>query len=356
MAATATILDREQTQSAKEESQMSVVWRRFRRHKLAMVGLIIILFLIVFSFTAPLWTPYDPTIPGPVAYYANPGYTNPNNGDYYLLGTDVIGRDVLSRIAYGGIISLSVGILSTIIVAVIGIIVGAIAGFYGGWIDSLLMRIVDVVLSLPGLPFLLALSTVLGPGYWTIVFSLTVLGWGGTSRLVRGSILALRNLDFVEATRALGASNSRIITRHLLPNSLAPIIVDATLNVGGFIVAESAVSFLGFGISEPASSWGNILAGLEEVAQRAPLQLIWPGLMIFLTVLSINFIGDALRDALDPRLKMLSWQLCFWIVVDIRDQLGRTIVRPSCHPQGDLATCHTNRISCGQPSFGQPRR
>lgn len=311
MAATATTLDREQVQTKKEESQLSAIWRRFRKHKLAMVGVIIIGFLLIFSFTAPLWTPYDPTIPGVnagVQTYANPGYTNPSNGDFYMLGTDVIGRDVLSRIAYGGIISLSVGLLCTILVALIGTIVGAISGFYGGWVDSILMRIVDILLSLPFFPILLALSVVLGPGYWTIVISLTALGWGGTSRLVRGSVLSLRNLEFVEATRALGASNSRIITRHLLPNSLAPIIVDATLNVGGFIVAESSVSFLGLGISEPTSSWGNILSGLEEVANRTPLQLIWPGLMIFLTVLSINFIGDALRDALDPRLKMLSCQ------------------------------------------------
>ncbi len=221
------------------------------------------------------------------------------------MGTDNIGRDVLSRLAYGGQISLSVGFLCTLLVALIGILVGSIAAFFGGKVDTILMRFVDIALSLPFLPMLLALSVVLGPGYWTIVLALTAFGWPGTSRMVRGVMLSLRNLDFVEATRALGASNSRIITRHLLPNSMAPIIVDATLNVGVFIVAESAVSFLGFGISEPASSWGNILAGMEDVARQAPLQLIWPGLLIFLTVLSINFIGDALRDALDPRLKLL---------------------------------------------------
>ncbi len=305
--AVATTLDREQLAVAKEESQLSMTWRRFRKHKLAVVGVIVLGIMSLFAITAQLWTPFDPTVPGSnagAAYYTNPGYINPSNGDTYILGTDGIGRDVLSRLAYGGQISLSLGLLVTLLVAMIGIVVGSIAGFFGGWIDSLLMRIVDLVLSLPFLPMLLALSVILGPGYWTIVLILTAFGWTSTSRLVRGSILSLRNLDFVEATRALGASNSRIIVRHLLPNSLAPIIVDATLNVGGFIVAESSVSFLGFGISEPASSWGNMLAGLEEVARQAPLQLIWPGLLIFLTVLSINFIGDALRDALDPRLKM----------------------------------------------------
>ncbi|PZS02172.1 MAG: peptide ABC transporter permease [Candidatus Chloroheliales bacterium] len=305
--AVATTLDREQISTAKEETQLSVIWRRFRKHKLAVVGLGILCTLGALALTAQFWTPYDPTVPGfnaGVQSFASPGYVNPNNGNVYIMGTDNIGRDVLSRLAYGGQVSLSVGLLCTLLVAMIGTIVGSIAGFFGGFVDALLMRIVDLVLSLPFLPMLLALSVVLGPGYWTIVIILTLFGWPGTSRLVRGSVLSLRNLDFVEATRALGASNTRIITRHLLPNSLAPIIVDATLNVGGFIVAESSVSFLGFGISEPTSSWGNILAGLEDVARQAPLQLIWPGLLIFLTVLSINFIGDALRDALDPRLKM----------------------------------------------------
>lgn len=300
-------LTREHLASNKEESELSIIWRRFRKHKLAVVGLLIISTLAILTLTAPLWTPYEPGTPGfnaGVQNYANPGYVNPRNGDTYLLGTDGIGRDVLSRLAYGGQVSLSVGLLCTLLVSLIGIIVGAVSGFFGGWIDALLMRFVDLMMSLPFLPMLLALSIIFGQGYWTIVIVLAALSWPGTSRLVRGSILSLRNLDFVEATRALGASNSRIITRHLLPNSLAPIIVDATLNVGGFIVAESGISFLGFGISEPASSWGNILSGLEDVARQAPLQLIWPGLLIFLTVLSINFIGDALRDALDPRLKM----------------------------------------------------
>ncbi len=292
---------------ANEESQLAVTWRRFRKHKMAVAGLMIISTLLILSMTAQWWTPYDPAVPGfnaGVAQFANPGYVNPRNGNFYLMGTDNIGRDVLSRLAYGGQISLSVGLICTLFVALIGIVVGSVAGFFGGKVDTVLMRTVDLALSLPFLPMLLALSVVLGPGYWTIVIVLTAFGWPGTSRLVRGSVLSLRSLDFVEATRALGASNTRIITRHLLPNSLAPIIVDATLNVGAFIVAESAVSFLGFGISEPASSWGNILAGLEDVARQAPLQLIWPGLLIFLTVLSINFIGDALRDSLDPRLKM----------------------------------------------------
>ena len=297
----------ERATKVKEERQLEMIWRRFRKHKLAVVGLGILGMLTLLSLTAQLWTPYDPAIPGfnaGVQSFAGPGYTNPTNGNFYILGTDDIGRDVLSRLAYGGQISLSVGLLCTLLVGLIGTTIGSIAGFFGGWIDTALMRIVDLVLSLPFLPMLLALSIVLGPGYWTIVIVLTAFGWPTTSRLVRGSVLSLRNLDFVDATRALGASNTRIITHHLLPNSLAPIIVDATLNVGGFIVAESAVSFLGFGISEPSSSWGNILTGLQNAASQAPLQLIWPGLLIFLTVLSINFIGDALRDALDPRLKM----------------------------------------------------
>ncbi len=304
MAVAQNTLDREVVSTSKIESQLSVTWRRFRRHKLAFLGLFILSFLILAALTARLWTPYDPYAAPPPAVrpFSSPMYKAANN-DIFIAGTDDIGRDFLSRLAYGGQISLSIGILVTILVGLIGTAVGAISGYFGGIVDSILMRIVDVLLSLPFLPLILAVSALLGQGYWTIVLVLTALGWTTTSRLVRGTIISLRNLEYVEATKALGASNTRIITRHLLPNSLAPIIVDATLNVGGFILIESAVSFLGLGIVPPIPSWGNMLSDAEGYFTNAPLQIIWPGLLIFLTVLSINFIGDALRDALDPRLK-----------------------------------------------------
>ncbi len=307
--ATAVTIGRDPAAEPASRSQLANVWRRFRKHKLALVGSVLLIVISALAFTAQMWTPYDPiqaALYADVQKFAPPGYTNLNNGDYYILGTDFIGRDILSRLAYGGQISLSIGLLCTLLVTLVGTIVGAVAGFFGGWVDSALMRLVDLVLSLPFFPVLLAVSVVVGHDYWGIVKIITLLGWAGTARLVRAAVLSLRHLDYVEATRALGASNSRIITRHLLPNAVAPIIVDATLNFGNFIVAETSVSFLGFGINKPTPSWGNMLTdpNLFSIVKNAPLQLLWPNLLIFLAVLSINFIGDALRDALDPRLKM----------------------------------------------------
>jgi peptide/nickel transport system permease protein len=227
----------------------------------------------------------------------------------------------------GGRISLLVGLITMLVVVTIGTIVGALSGFYGGWVDTILMRLVDLMLSLPILPILLVLSKMLDQSgilkntlgkdagtVATIILVLSLFGWLGISRLVRGSILSLRSLDFVEATRALGASNRRIIIRHLMPNSMAPIIVAATLAVGDFIITESFLSFLGLGIQEPVPSWGNLLQGGQEnaafITTFNPTEdvrgflILFPGFLILLTVLSINFIGDALRDALDPRLKM----------------------------------------------------
>jgi peptide/nickel transport system permease protein len=244
------------------------------------------------------------------------------------LGTDRTGRDNLARLFHGGRISLAVGLVTAFIVVIIGSLVGALAGFYSGIVDTVLMRIVDLLLSLPILPILLVISKMLEQSnvmkeafgaelgtVITIIMVLSVFGWLGISRLVRGSVLSLRSLDFVEASRALGASNRRIIMRHLLPNSIAPIIVAATLSVGEFIITESFLSFLGLGIREPIPSWGNLLEGAQEYSSAIsrsinPFEeirgylILFPGLMILLTVLAINFIGDALRDALDPRLKM----------------------------------------------------
>jgi peptide/nickel transport system permease protein len=245
---------------------------------------------------------------------------------FHLLGTNDVGRDIFTRLFFAGRISLTVGVVTTLLVIILGGLIGALAGFYGGWVDTILMRFVDLMLAIPTLPILLIASRILssseimdkafGRGLGsmvTIIIVLSIFGWMGISRLVRGSILSLRALDFIEATRALGASNRRIILRHLLPNSFAPIIVAATLSVGAFIISESALSFLGLGIRDPMPSWGNMLEGAREYMQFItninPLEeirgylILFPGMLILLTVLSINFIGDALRDALDPRLK-----------------------------------------------------
>jgi peptide/nickel transport system permease protein len=300
-----------------EPGQLVVIWRRFRKHKLAVFGLITLIVLLSASVIVPMISgyAYDQIDPNLVSF-ADPS-------PQHWLGTDDLGRDLMTRLMYAGRISLFVGISVTLVVVTFGSIYGAVAGYNPGILDSLLMRLVDLLLSLPFLPLLLLLSVffhaaldtwsappLLGftsndvKALLTILIILSLFGWLGISRLVRGSVLALRNLDFIEATRALGAGAPRIIFNHLIPNSLAPIIVASTLYVGEVIILESALSFLGLGINPPTPSWGNMLNGVQEYMWSHPLLAFYPGILILLTVLSINFMGDALRDALDPRLKM----------------------------------------------------
>jgi peptide/nickel transport system permease protein len=324
----ATVVKIEERLAPAEASQLAVTWNRFRRHRLGLAGLVTLITLVALCIVVPMISPfgYDQIDEGSSIEF-RPAMNVSPSGHTHFLGTDEVGRDTFTRLFYAGRISLTVGLLTTVVIVLIGSLVGALAGFYGGWVDTLLMRFVDLLLSLPDLPILLIMSKLLdssgimdgifGPQLGTvatIVLVLSLLGWLTLSRLVRGSILSLRGLDFVEATRALGAGNRRIIMRHLMPNSLAPIIVSATLAVGSFIIAESALSFLGLGIKPPTPSWGNLLQNAREyswhITQLNPFQeirgylVLFPGLLILLTVLSINFIGDALRDALDPRLKM----------------------------------------------------
>jgi peptide/nickel transport system permease protein len=235
----------------------------------------------------------------------------------HILGTDALGRDIFSRLLYAGRYSLLVALITTALTVIVGTVIGAVAGISGGGIDTLLMRFADLLLTLPTLPLLLVLSSSLRQfvalqnflgsnlSVAIIIFVLLIFGWMGLSRLVRGSVLSLRGQDFISATRALGGNQSRIIFSHLIPNSLAPIIVAATLGFGAVIISESALSFLGFGVMPPTPTWGNML----NEARGAPLdylftQTLSPGLFIFITVLAINFLGDGLRDALDPRLKL----------------------------------------------------
>jgi peptide/nickel transport system permease protein len=215
-----------------------------------------------------------------------------------------LGHDVLTRLLYAGRISLTVGFSAAVASAVVGTLVGGLAGFYGGRLDNILMRFTDIMFSLPDLPILIILSRYMGGSVLGIILVLSVFAWMGTARLVRGELLKLRTQDFTEAARAIGASDSRILLRHLIPNSLAPVIVAATLTVGGAILSEAALSFLGIGIQPPTPSWGNMLQNAQDFIWNTPWLAIWPGAMIFLTVLCFNFLGDGLRDALDPRLKI----------------------------------------------------
>lgn len=223
--------------------------------------------------------------------------------DVHYLGTDELGRDAFSRILAGGRVSLSLGFVVSIMSVILGSLIGAMAGYFGGWIDSTIMRVVDFMLAIPRLPLLMIVSYILGPSFTTMVIVLVMFGWLGICRIVRSQTLSLKQQDFVQASRALGVSTPRIIVRHILPNTVGPIIVAATLAVGNAILAESQLSYLGLGIQPPTPSWGNMLMNSRQYLTTAPWLAIWPGLCIFLVLLGFNFIGDGLRDAFDPKLK-----------------------------------------------------
>jgi peptide/nickel transport system permease protein len=278
-----------------QRSQWRMAVERFRAHRPAVAGLFVLGTLAILCAAAPLVSPYDPEKTALLLIYEPPSLQHP-------FGTDSIGRDLATRMLFGGRVSLSIGLLAVTVAISVGVLVGTIAGFYGRWIDGLLMRIVDMMYSFPRL-FLLILFGVFFKGM-TLPVIVTVLGllsWMTTARLVRASFLSLKHREFVEAARAIGARDRRIIIRHILPNSLAPIIVAATLGVAAAIIAESTLSFLGLGIQPPTPTWGNMLKDAGGEMDKAPWVAVFPGLFIFLAVVSINFVGDGLRDALDPR-------------------------------------------------------
>ncbi len=284
--------------SVPHHSSWQQVWRRFRRHRLAVIGGGVAAVLSLASLGAPWLAPSRPEAIDLAARWQRPTRAHP-------FGTDELGRDVLSRGLYAGRVSLAVGYVSAVGVAASGTVAGVIAGYYGGLADSVLMRLVDVLLSLPAIPLYLIMSALLpGGGAARIILIFLLFGWTGTARLVRGQVLSLRRQEFVEAARAIGASGPRIMLRHLVPNAIAPVIVATTLAVGGFILAESGLSYLGLGIQPPTPSWGNMLQRAQQYVWNASWLAILPGALIFVTVLSFNFLGDGLRDALDPRLKI----------------------------------------------------
>jgi peptide/nickel transport system permease protein len=279
----------------------SGVWKRFRKHPGAIFGFIVLAVLAALVILAPL-SPYDPEESKISERYQPPSWSHP-------MGTDALGRDLFTRTLYGGRISLMVGLLVVVISITLGVPVGALAGYYGGKLDAVLMRVTDTFLSLPSFLVLILLSAILREvdaplfernNVVTIGVVIGVLAWTTFARLVRATFLTIRELDFVSASRALGGSDLRIIIRHILPNSMGPIIVEATLEFGYAIIEESGLSFLGFGIQPPTPSWGNLLSNAQEHFTKYPWLAIFPGLMIFLSIISVNYIGDGLRDAFDP--------------------------------------------------------
>jgi peptide/nickel transport system permease protein len=268
-------------------------WDRFRANRLALAAAAVIAMLAVLAILAPWIAPYQPGAIDLRHVAAPPGAAHP-------LGTDELGRDVLTRLLWGGRISLAVGLGAMLIAAGIGVPYGAVAGFYGGLTDTLMMRAVDFLLSFPAIFLLLILVSFARGSVLNVILYLGLFGWMAMARLVRGQVISLRERDFVLAARSVGASSRRILVRHLLPNALAPIIVAATLEVAGAMLAEAALDFLGFGVPPDTPTWGNLLSNAEASFTTAPLLAIAPGLLITIMVVCINFTGDALRDAMDP--------------------------------------------------------
>lgn len=289
-----------QRAAARAESFWSLVFRRFLRHRVAVAGLVILAAICAMAILAGVIAPGSPTAIDPAAFQAAPSAVHP-------LGTDSVGRDVLSRLIYAARVSLTVGLLAVAMYVVIGVAAGAAAGYYGGALDLLLSRVMDVMLSFPPLIIILFAVSVFGkPSLWNVIIVLGLLGWPPVARLVRGQVLSLRQQEFVQAARAMGGSDSRVVVRHLLPNAMAPVLVAATFGTANAILVEAALSFLGMGVQPPTPSWGNMLTDAQSltVLERMPWLWVPPGFMILISVLVINFVGDGLRDALDPSLKL----------------------------------------------------
>ena len=287
--------------SLQPESLSALIWRRFRRHRFAFSSAIVLLLMVILVIAAPL-SGYSATEQSPKNGFAKP------TAEHWF-GTDELGRDIFTRILYGGQVSLAVGIFSTLFSLSVGIVVGALSGFYGGWVDNVLMRITDTFLIMPVVFVLILFSALLRdlPGsaeyrnsVWIVIIAISAFAWMWPARIARGLFLVLREKEFVSASRALGASDSRLIFLRILPNSLGPLLVSATRQMAYAIITESGLSYLGFGVQPPTPSWGNILESAQTHVYRAPWLAVFPGLMIFVTVMAINFIGDGLRDAFDP--------------------------------------------------------
>ncbi|HPH96185.1 MAG TPA: ABC transporter permease [Anaerolineaceae bacterium] len=315
----------------KERTPLELIARRFAKHKLAVFSLILMIAIFLISVFAAQISPFKVDELDIKAKFAPPGAVQAETGRTHFLGSDEIGRDYFSRVIYAGRISLSVAVFSVIISIFIGVVVGAISGFFGGVIDAIAMRFVEFLLTIPSLPLLLIISAILlqdpeaipipnfvlqlmgkimllterdARSAVLIILVLAGLGWMTAAQLMRGQLLALRELTYVEAARSMGASNFEIIIKHMIPNAMAPIIVTASLDLAGYVVAEAALSFLGFGIQDPIPTWGNMLAATQTYMLDKPYLPLIPGLPIFICSLAFNYVGDGLRDALDPRLKM----------------------------------------------------
>jgi len=279
--------------NTQRRSELMQSWRRFRANKLAIVGLIFILLICLMAIFAPAIAPHDPT--DIIAKRGAPATAE------HPIGFDDIGRDLLSRLIYGARPALMVGLIATAVSVIIGVLIGAAAGFFGGIVDTLLSRLIDTLMAFPLLALLLLLASVLGPSLRTTIIVIGVTTWARFARVVRADVMALKETDFIMASRSVGVKNLNIIIKHIVPNILGPVIVLASLGIGSIIILEAALSFLGLGLQRPTPSWGLILADGRAWIRNLPHITAYPGVMIFLTVLAFNLFGDGVRDALDPR-------------------------------------------------------
>jgi len=285
--------------SSYYESQARRVWRRFLHHRLAVAGGCLVVVLLLMALAADFITPHNP-----LELETGRRFIPPFTNHTFVLGTDEMGRDLLSRLMYGGRISLVVGVAAMFATVVTGLVVGLISGFYGGRVDNLLMRFTDTMLSFPQVFLLLVLAAFITPTVMSIALIIGLTSWMEVARIIRAQIKYIKEQDFVVAAFALGASSKRIMFKELLPNAIAPVLVSATLNVANAVLMESYISFLGYGIQPPLASWGNMLTNAQAYFDTATYLAVFPGVMITLTVMGFNFLGDGLRDALDPRLRM----------------------------------------------------
>ncbi len=286
-----------------KETTLGITWQPFKRYRPALIGAAVISILALTAVFAPVVSLYDPE-----KFDLNIRVQPPSTA--HIMGTDELGRDLFTRILYGGRISLAIGVLAMALAVSVGTLIGALAGFYGGWIDSILMRVTDVFLVFPRLFVLIVVTTILrqvnltwlrANDWQPIAAVIGLLSWMSVARLVRAEYLSIKEKEFIEAARGIGAANARIILLHILPNAASPIIVAATLGVAASILTESGLSYLGFGVQPPTPTWGNLLRNAQTQMTYAPWTAVFPGVMIFLAVIAINYIGDGLRDALDPR-------------------------------------------------------
>lgn len=282
--------------AAKKKSQLQEVWGRFKKNRLALFGMVLILLMILMVILSPLIAPYGFDEQNYYEIFASPSLQ-------HLCGTDNLGRDVFSRLLYGGRVSLTIGIISVGIGLLCGGLIGALAGYYGGKLDNTLMRIIDILMAIPSVILAISICAALGPGLVNTMIAVGVASIPNYARILRSSILSIKQQEYVEAARAIGASNARIISKHIVPNSLSGLIVQASMGVGRAIISAASMSFIGLGIAPPNPEWGAMLSAGRTYFRDYPHMVLFPGIAIFLAVLSMNLIGDGLRDALDPRLK-----------------------------------------------------